>query len=355
MSAFAALTRAQAKGYLRDKQMLFWTVLFPLVFLVIFAGVFGDADRPRTTLTQVGAIELIDRMPAAARAQFDQLFEVTRADDREAALERVRRGELDAVMWASGDGSTLVLRYSQADAVKAATVRGTLEAFVLQADLAMTGTPPALTLQAEQVEDRSLKAIQFLAPGLLAWAVSMSGTFGAAMALVQWRQSKLLRRLRLAPVRTATVVGSRTLVTLVVALGQASIFLGVGVLCFGLRLSGSWWLAIPVLLAGSLAFMAVGLLTGAVSKTPDGASGLANLIIIPMAFLSGIFIQLDSAPGWMQTLSQVLPMGHLNSGMSAVLVRGQGAEAIGAPIAVLLGFTLVIGAIAARVFRWESD
>ena len=86
MSAFAALTRAQAKGYLRDKQMLFWTVLFPLVFLVIFAGVFGDADRPRTTLTQVGAIELIDRMPAAARAQFDQLFEVTRADDREAAL-----------------------------------------------------------------------------------------------------------------------------------------------------------------------------------------------------------------------------------------------------------------------------
>jgi ABC-2 type transport system permease protein len=57
----------------------------------------------------------------------------------------------------------------------------------------------------------------------------------------------------------------------------------------------------------------------------------------------------------MQTLSRVLPMGHLNSGMSAVLVRGQGAEAIGAPIALLLGFTLVIGAIAARVFRWESD
>ncbi len=353
MSAFAALTRAQAKGYLRDKQMLFWTILFPLIFLVIFTGVFGEMDRPKATLAQVGPVALFDQMPEQARRELDALFTITREQDRDAALDRVRKGELDGVVWMTGP--TLTLRYSQADQVKAATLRGTLDSFVLHANLAAAGAPATISLAAEQVEDKSLKTIQFFTPGLLAWAVSMSGTFGAAMALVQWRQSKLLRRLRLSPVSTAAVVGSRTIVTLVVALVQAAIFLGVGVAFFGLRLSGSWWLATPVLLAGSLAFMSVGLLTGAVSKTPDGASGLANLVIIPMAFLSGTFFSVDQAPTWMRVLSQVLPMGHLNQGMSAVLVRGQGAEAIWLPILVLLGFAVVLGVIAARIFRWDND
>ena len=65
----------------------------------------------------------------------------------------------------------------------------------------MPGRPPAFQLSAQQVEDKSLKPIQYLTPGLLGWAIASGGAFGAALTLVGWRKNKLLRRLRLAPRR----------------------------------------------------------------------------------------------------------------------------------------------------------
>ena len=60
------------------------------------------------------------------------------------------------------------------------------------------------------------------------------------------------------------------------------------------------------------------------AKTAEGGSGLANLITLPMAFLSGAFIPLKSAPAWLVTVSKFLPMGYLVEGMKDVMVRGEG-------------------------------
>ena len=129
---------------------------------------------------------------------FRQTFDVTRDDDLAAALRKVRKGDADVAVEMRGD--TLVAHYTQTDQVKAAITQGTLDAFVDGANQAATGQPPRYTLRRERVEDRSLKTIQFVTPGLLGWAVAMSAAFGAAATLQGWRNSKLLRRLQLSPV-----------------------------------------------------------------------------------------------------------------------------------------------------------
>ena len=86
-------------------------------------------------------------------------------------------------------------------------------------------------------------------------------------------------------------------VTIAIALGQMAIFLGLGAAAFGLQLTGAWPAAIPLLVMGTLCFMAVGLLAGAVAKTAEGAVNMANFFVLPMAFLSGSFFPLDGAPG----------------------------------------------------------
>src|SRR4029450_7514587 len=127
--------------------------------------------------------------------------------------------------------------------------------------LAANPVAPRFELSSMQVEDRSLTAIQYLTPGLLGWAVATGAMFGAALTLVTWRQKKVLRRLRLSPVSTGTVVGARGGVSLAGALVQAAIFIGVASLpFFGLRLSDYWWMAVPLLIAGTLAFLSIGLL-----------------------------------------------------------------------------------------------
>lgn len=355
MTRMRALSAAMWHGFVRDRMSLFFTILFPLMFLFLFGAIFNNTGVSRYTLVEVGEVPLLQGLSGGAGAAFHQSFEVSRAGRAGlgAQLQKVRSGDVDAVV--QQRGRVLVLHFSRADPTKAATLTGTLSAFVQQANIAASGRPPTFSLRPVQVEDTSLKSIQYLTPGLLGWAIAMSATFGAAMTLVQWRSTRLLRRLRLAPVSTGDIVLARVGVSILIALVQMVIFVALAVGLFGLRLTGSWWMAVPLVLCGTLAFLAIGLLAGSISRTSEGASALANLIILPMAFLSGSFIPLDVAPHWLQAVSHAFPLRYLNEGMLDVMVRGQGPGAAVVPMLVMLGFAGVIGGVATRVFRWEAD
>ncbi|MFB9313028.1 ABC transporter permease [Nocardioides plantarum] len=352
MSAFTALSLANLKGFTRDKAAVFFSLVFPLMFLVLFGGVLADQSQSEIEMVQVGDVALVDEMPAQARAAFDQTFDVTRADSLADALDEVRKGDADVAIEMRGD--TLVAHYTQTDQVKAGITQGTLRSFVDGANVAASGAPPAYSFTADRVEDDSLSTIQFVTPGLLGWAVAMSAAFGAAATIQGWRQSKLIRRLQLAPVSTRTVVAARITVAVAIALVQLAVFLGLGVAAFGLTLTGSWLMVVPMLVVGTLCFMAVGLLAGALTTTTEGAVNAANFLVLPMAFLSGSFFSLDGAPAWLRTVSDLLPLKHLNEGMLDVMVRGEGPAAALPAIGILAGFAIVVTLIAARLFRWDA-
>lgn len=352
MTAFKSLAQAMLKGFFRDKMALFFAVLFPLMFLALFGGLLGDSGTSKTEVEQVGNVTVLDDAPKDVRAYLEKSLDIHRTSDEKAALDKLRKGDTDAMITQRGD--TLVVRFSRADQVKAATVQGTFQAIVQSANIAVTGQQPKYTLESDQVEDDSLSTIQFFTPGLMGWAIAAGATFGAATNLVVWRKNGLLRRLRLAPIPTRSVVLARIAVSVAIAALQAAIFIGVGVAFFGLQLTGAWPMIVPLLAAGTLSFMAIGLLAGAVSKTEEAAVGISNFVVLPMAFLSGSFFPLDAAPGWVTAVSQVLPLKHLNEGMLDTMVRGEGPSAALMPIVILLGFTVVVSAIANRVFRWDD-
>ena len=352
MKAFAAISRAILLGFLRDRTSVFFAVVFPLMFLVLFGGLFSDQSQPKIELIEVGDVTVFTDLPDEAQEAFDETFEVTRSDDLDAAIAEVRKGDADVAIEQRGD--QVVAHYTETDQAGAAIVQGTLRAFIDGINVAATGQPPTYTLETRSVEDESLDTIQYYTPGLLGWAVAMSAAFGAAATLQGWRQTKLLRRLQLAPVSTRTVVGARVSVTVAISLGQMAIFLGVGTIFFDLTLTGAWWMSIPLLVVGTLCFMSIGLLAGAITKTQEGAVNAANFMVLPMAFLSGSFFPLEGAPQWLQTISNLLPLKHLNEGMLDVMVRGEPWTAALVPMAILAAFAVVVTLIAARLFRWDT-
>jgi ABC-2 type transport system permease protein len=353
MKGFTSLSRAMMLGFVRDRTALFFTVLFPLMFLTLFGGLFKDSGAPKAKVVEVGSVRVLDQLPPDAKAQIAKVLVITREDDPAKAIDAVRNGNQVAAIEQQGD--TLVVHYSLSDAVRSATVRSVLESLVQQTNILASGVPPRVSARFEQVEDKSLKTIQYITPGLLGWAIATGATFGAALTLVTWRQKKILRRLRLAPVHTASVVGARVGVSLGIALVQTAIFLGVGLLpYFGLKLSHYWWMSIPLVIAGTLAFMSIGLLAGAWAKTPESASAIVNLVVLPMAFLSGSFFPLDNAPTWLRQVSEVFPLKHLVTSMQDVMVRGKGPASVLPGMAVLIGFAVVLSGIAAFAFRWDD-
>jgi ABC-2 type transport system permease protein len=348
VSPFRSLSVAMVKGFYRDKATLFFTFIFPLMFLVIFGLIFRDAGSEKIRIGVVGDGPVITALESTGAVELEWF------NDVDSAVGKVRDGDLPAML--AEQGTTIMLRFAASDQTAAGTVRGIVEGVVGAVNQAATGQPPRFQVQAAQVEDASLEPIQFLTPGIMSWGVAVTAVFGAALTLVSWRRKQVLRRLRLAPVGVSTLLTARIVVTLGVAIVQALIFIGVGLLpIFGLRLTGTWWLAIPVFLLGILAFFSIGMLVGAFAKTEEAATAAANIVVLPMAFLSGTFFPIDQAPPWLQSVSQVFPLRHMNDGIMDFLVRGQSASALLVPCLVLTGFTLVIGAISTRVFQWEDS
>lgn len=355
--SFRSLTRAMTLGLLRDRTAVFFMLIFPLMFLLLLGTLLKDVGVSESKVIQVGDVAVLDKMPDSEREQLRDVLRIEKTDGSAAAradaLEKVRKGDADAAV--TQTGGKVELRFSAADLVRAGNVRGILGSIVERANQAATGRPPAYTLTSGQVEDESTKPIQFLTPGLLGWAVAMGAVFGTALNLVSWRKKRILRRLWLAPVNAGSVIGARIGVNLALALAQTAIFLGVATLpYFGLRLTGYWWLSFPLILSGTLAFMSIGLVVGARAKSEEAANGMAQLVVLPMAFLSGSFFPLDSAPQWLRTVSQFLPLKHLGEALQGVLSRGEGWSAALPVIAGLLAFAAVLTLLAARLFRWDE-
>lgn len=340
------LAGAQMRSFFRDRTSLFFTIFFPLLFLVVFGLLFGNSGTSRLEVGVVGNGALVRALPG-------EVLDVHHFATLDAALAKVRSGDLPAVVAQQGD--TVVVRYAASDRVASAGISSVVGSVVAQANIAATGQPPRFHADMQQVEAQDTKPIQYITPGILSWGVAASAVFGAALTLVSWRRKQLLRRVRLAPAPVWTVVGARVGVSLLVAGLQAVLYVGLALTPpFGLQLSGSWWLAFPLLLAGTLAFLSIGLLVGAVAKTEEASSAIANAVILPMAFLSGTFFPVSQMPGWLQSLSEVFPLRHLNDGMLDVLVRGKGVGALVVPTAVLLGFAIALTFVATRVFSWDD-
>ncbi len=196
--------------------------------------------------------------------------------------------------------------------------------------------------------------VQYVASGVLSWGVANAAVFGTAFTLMQWRRDDLLRLIRLTPTRLPAVLASRLLVTLGIAVCQVGLFVGVAMLpSYGLRPAATWPVLVPVMVCGVAAFLVLGGLIGTFAETPEAVAAVSNLVMVPMAFLSGAFIPLASLPGYLQDLSRALPLRYMNE---AVLGAIDGGDALGTAATaclVLVGYVVVLAAVLLRVFRWN--
>ena len=161
---FTSLSTAMFKSFYRDWLSVGFSVFFPLFFIIIFGTIFsGGGSSAAPTVIQVGAVPVIDQLPPEAKAALDDAVTIEPGTTLEAALAEVQKGDAGGAI--EQQGNTLIVHYSSADQVTSATVQGIFNAFVNEANIAASGVPPTYQLDTQQVEDQSLKPIQFIALG----------------------------------------------------------------------------------------------------------------------------------------------------------------------------------------------
>jgi ABC-2 type transport system permease protein len=213
-----------------------------------------------------------------------------------------------------------------------------------------------LIFRGQEVADTGLGYVDFIAPGVLSWGLASAALFGVSFTLMQWRNDDLLRIIRLTPASIWSVVGSRYLVALGIGVAQSLLFVGVAMLpVFGMRPHSTWPLALPVMLLAVTAFLALGLIVGSIANTPEAVAGIANCVVVPMAFLSGSFYPLELMPGWLQGISRALPLRYVNDGMSYALAGQLTMNDYLLSCGALVGCSAVFAFIGMRIFRWSND
>ena len=127
----------------------------------------------------------------------------------------------------------------------------------------------------------------------------------------------------------------------------------VGVLAFGAHVTLTFWL-IPFLILGPTLFASLGMLVGTVTKNPETAGVIGNIVTFPMMFLAGTFFPISIMPQYLQSIAHVLPLYYVVEGLNNVMVYANYTGAV-IDIAVVGLITIFIFAAAVKLFKWRED
>jgi ABC-2 type transport system permease protein len=177
----------------------------------------------------------------------------------------------------------------------------------------------------------------------------------AGIGILLARRLGLWNRLLAAPVSMGTILAGRALSSSVIALGMLAFVYLVGGLFFKVEIAGSVAGFMLLCLCFALFTSMFGLFVAAFGKTPEAARGLATFATLIMVMLGGGWVPAFIFPQWLQTLTLIIPVRWAMDGLDAMTWRGLPFEAALAPIAALLGFSLLFGGLALWKFRQSSS
>ncbi len=379
MRALRAMIIANLKMSLRNRAALFWNLIFPAIFIIIFGLVFGGTAGLTFAIGIVGPPTAYQERVMLAMAGNDA-FTVSHGTEGE-ELMALRDGTRDVVLiFDAGQAAAadsipnVTLFYDQTNRptaqVAVGTVRQVLAAVAGNAPPAgnilertignlrdfVTGQGDAVVTNVIErpVTTREMSFIDFFVPGILAMSLMNSGVIGLSTAFVVYRERGILRRIRVTPFPLTSFILARVISQLLVAGLQAVILIGMAWAFFGLHLRGNPLVLLLAIAAGALAFLAIGFAISGIAPNAETAASYANLVTFPMLFLSGIFFSMENAPAWLRPITKVLPLSYLVDALREPMSFGNGLNAIWLDLLALLLTFVIAMAIAVRFFRWDS-
>lgn len=344
-SPLLELTACRIKEFVREPEALFWVFAFPIL-LAIALGLAFRAKGPDKI--PVGVVALHADAAAADRALAvlaKSPVLLPRRFEAEEGREALRTGKISLLVEV---GSPVVFRFDE--------TRPDSRIARLEADGALqraAGRQDPLPVRAERVTEKGSRYIDFLIPGLLGMNLMGTGIWSLAFSVTTARNRKILKRLVATPMPKSHYLLSQILGRLVFLLPEIVVLVGLGWLLFGVAVRGSLLLLTATCLLGAMTFCGMGLLISSRVSTVEGASGLANLVMLPMWLLSGVFFSSERFPDAVQPWINALPLTALNQALRGIMTEAHTLPEVAVQLAILAAWGLASFGVALKIFRWR--
>ena len=357
-----------ARGYFRNPAALFFSLIFPIILIGLFGLIFASSGSTTVTLyTQdfdhtPGSEAFLSALNSTGVVQVQlvpgsvqNLSTYLGQNDLSVGLV------IPAGFQADFYSHTPVRVTLYTDPENAASsgialqaVSGVINGFNLNATCPRgTTCVPVISAAVFPVGSAVYTYIDYLVPGLIGFSILTSPMFSMVDVTSTYRKEGLFRQLSLTPLTRSEWLTSRILWYVVLTFVSASLMIGMGVYLFGAHVTLSLDL-LPFLFAGPFLFVSLGMLAGSVAKTPESAAVLGNIITFPMMFLAGTFFPVSDFSPPLQAFAHVLPLYYVIDGMNQVMLFHNYTRAA-TDLLVVFGASLVVFALAVRLFRWRDE
>ena len=357
------LLTANLKMLLRDRQTLVWAVTFPIILVLVF----GAFDVSSLGSSSLGVVDLADtpdsRLLRRELADVEHLKvqpEYASQVEGEGALEK---GDLDyllvipesfaALGTPSGGGQvTLRLLHGGSEDGERRLVVQAIGHVVDRADLRMSGSPRALRVEARWVESNEADYFHQVLIGLVGLGMMTNSIIFIAVKISLYRSQSILKRLLTTPLPVRSYFASEVAAHMLLALVQAGIVIGVGVLVFDASYPGNLlWVFLIAAFANTI-FLNIGFIISGWANSPRAASGMGNVVAIPMVFFSGAFFPTSDLPAFLPELVQVLPLTPMLDAMRGVAIDGLQPWEVWRELAMLAGWLAASSLAAVKLFKF---
>jgi ABC-2 type transport system permease protein len=348
-------------GYLRNKFGLFFGLIFPVVLILIFGAIFSGGSTATTTVY----VQNLDNGPVSgqflsAMNQSSTVTVVTVNDTGNFGDYLAGHSVSDGIVippdfssdYLSGPRVNVTV-YGNPTSSTSGIVTGTVNGYINYFNLQRYNGTQVIGYSTATVNTQQTNYVDFLIPGLIGFSILTNPMFSLVNICSDYKKAKLFKQLSLTPLTKMEWLTSKVIWYIVLATAGFLLMVGVGIFAFGAHVTLSLWL-IPFLILGPMLFASLGMLVGVVTKSPETAGVIGNIVTFPMMFLAGTFFPISSMPAYLQTFAHVLPLFYVTEGLNNVMVYNNIPAAL-VDIAVLAVITVVIFVLAVKLFKWRED
>ena len=358
------LTISSLKMFVRNKQALFFTLFMPFIFIGIF-GLVGF-DKPQTI-----DIGVVTNAPSPATKTFvEALGKISafhvQSGNEPAERAALQKGERAVVLLVPDDlfpdpasktapkSKDVTILKNVAYEQQAQTAIVILTQLFDKTTLEIAKAPTLFNLDVQDINAKKVRYIDFLLPGIVAMSIMQMAVFSVAFLFTDYKEKGILKRQLATPMKPQDFVASQVITRLIVAVVQSAVLLLVGALVFKTHIYGNPLLILLTVFLGGIMFLGLGFTISGLSKTVDAVPAIANIIIFPMLFLSGIFFPTSSMPDWLQSVVQYLPLQPFAHALREIVGNGASFGDIKGDLAWITGWALALVFLAVITFRWEE-
>lgn len=354
--ATLAIAKASFRSILRSPSAVVFSLVFPLIFIVVFANIGGSG-----VTVDVGLAKTCDTTnPIYKVLQKNQIMNLIKNQSTEEMNKNLSKGSIDAILDIKKNKAmppfTIDVQYTKASS-KGAILKSALNNILFQMNAALNKDQPKLAeVNETTIQGREYKYIDFILPGMLGFSLLSSGVFGTAFVFLSLRLTLVIKRFFATPVKRFSIVLGEGLARIVFALLGALFIIAIGHYVFGFTLINGFVTVLNMLLLsaiGLIIFMGFGFIISGVAKNESTVPPFSNIITLPQFLLSGTFFSTAAFPGWLQSISRVLPLTHLNEAMRKVAFEGASLGDVSHQLLILGIWFVGIYVVAVKTFKWE--